>query len=448
MKIINFFKLIFSYGSKDKAYNGKTAVALISGSAGELDWILPILALLKKNKFNIKIIFLTRHARKSSRENKMINDFIYQKSNKIEVILCGSYFFEKIERISYLSHRISIKLNFGKTPIIAVTYRLYDKMLKSLFMLFFPKNILKDEKEKALFISEFPSLRRPRDIWIKQKFSKSIFFYCPHSPHIYVEDLELKYPESNHLDLDKKFYLLLGHPGDYFNLNDGNELADLELEKVFIGHPKYSNNWLHKLQVKAKAFRANMADKDVVDILVLSRGFGSVINEDAYINLIETTLTVIHNQIPNYNLLIKKHPREISLHWDNLAKKYPSIEIVNDHILQLATKSDFVISFWGSGSMDCFSLGVPVIEYWDPNKHYKQQVPEGDNFTTIYRKLGIVQSANNKQELGLIISHMVNGNYQMPLNGPHPFFEDLINRSNRWDKTIKKILLSNKLIDN
>ena len=116
--------------------------------------------------------------------------------------------------------------------------------------------------------------------------------------------------------------------------------------------------------------------------------------------------------------------------------------------MQLATRVDFVITFWGSGAMDCFSLGVPVIEYWDPNKHSKDQVAVGDAYTTIYRKVGVVLSANTEAELERTMSDLVTRNYRMPSDELHPFFSDLINRSNQWDKTIEKILLSHNLMNN
>lgn len=97
--------------------------------------------------------------------------------------------------------------------------------------------------------------------------------------------------------------------------------------------------------------------------------------------------------------------------------------------------------------MDCFSLGVPVIEYWDPNKHSKDQFPEENSFTTIYRKLGVVLPANNEKELEGAISQLLAKNCRMPLDGLHPFLIDLMNRSNQWDKVIKKILLSGNLMD-
>jgi hypothetical protein len=69
----------------DKSGKGQTAITFLSGSAGELDWVLPILDFLLNKGFNIKIIFLTRGALKSVERNRMCNDFIRQKNHKIEV---------------------------------------------------------------------------------------------------------------------------------------------------------------------------------------------------------------------------------------------------------------------------------------------------------------------------------------------------------------------------
>ena len=46
----------------ERSIEDKTLIAFISGSAGELDWILPIIDYHLKKDFNIKIVFLTRHA--------------------------------------------------------------------------------------------------------------------------------------------------------------------------------------------------------------------------------------------------------------------------------------------------------------------------------------------------------------------------------------------------
>ena len=110
----------------------------------------------------------------------------------------------------------------------------------------------------------------------------------------------------------------------------------------------------------------------------MSRGSGSYLDDQSHKSLVENTIDIVQKNIPNYNFLIKKHPREFNSYWDNFLND-DSINIVNDHILNLATQADLAISFWTSGAMDCHTLGVPVIEYFDPNQHPKQQVQEGNS---------------------------------------------------------------------
>ena len=124
-----------------------------------------------------------------------------------------------------------------------------------------------------------------------------------------------------------------------------------------------------------------------------------------------------------------------------------SIRIVEDHILDIASKVDFAITFWSSGAIDCTTLGVPVIEFYDPNKHPKQQISMGNNFTTIYRKLGIVHAADNKKDLVQIVSGLYKRDPNIQLNETHPFYKDLINQSNLWQQKIDEILITKKLLE-
>jgi hypothetical protein len=94
----------------------KTGIVFLSGSAGELDWILPIIDDLLKKDFNFKIIFLTRHARLSVKGNQLLNDYI-QSNHQVEIFLCGGYFIEKMEHFSYLIHRASIKFKLSQKPL-------------------------------------------------------------------------------------------------------------------------------------------------------------------------------------------------------------------------------------------------------------------------------------------------------------------------------------------
>ncbi len=432
-------------------YESKIAIVLISGSAGELDWILPIIDFLLLRGFKIKIIFLSRHAYISVQKNRMLNDYIFDKMSTIKVYLCGGFFSERIEHYCYLVYRISIKLRLSKKPIIKIAHNLiskfFDKIFRHSFLTRLPSEILSFKSNKCLIFSEYPSLRRPRDLWLREEFNRSIFFYHPHSPHIYTKNLDKIYSDTEPKNYNTKYYFLLGHPGDYYAINDGREYSNPNLEKFFIGHPKYSYNWLKKFIKDSHKFRSSLSTRNEFNILVLSRGSGSYFDENTHEQLIETTIdATIKDQTVNCNLLVKKHPRELNSYWDKIQSVYPKINIINDHILKIATSVDLVITYWSSGAMDCYELGVPVIEFYDPNKHPKQQVLYKNSYTTIYRKLDLVHAANNKSELKKIIKDKIKNISNIKSEKPHPFYIDLIKRSNNWQKVFENILTKNNLL--
>ena len=422
----------------------KQAITFLSGSAGELDWILPILDHLSKLDFKIKIIFLTRHVQQSVVKNSLLNDFINRPNNQIMAIECGGYFVELIEKFGYLMHRLNIKLK--KPKLLSIFFYILENICEVVFKNSLPDDILVDEGETTLIFSESPSLRRPRDKWIKQNFKRSLFFYHPHSPHIYASDLDRNYQISENINFNKKQFLLVGSFADYFELGKDNEFFSDDLEKVITGHPKYSKRWLHASKQKAIAFRNSFAERDKTNILVISRGEGSYLNQDSQKYLVEKTAEVIEEKGIKYNLFVKKHPREANSHWDKIMSLYPSISVVEDHILEIASKVDFAITFWSSGAMDCVCLGVPVIEFYDPNRNPKQQILQGSTFTTIYRKLGVVYAADDKIELDRVVSGLLQRDHKMQLKKPHPFYIDLMEQSNLWEAKMEKILAANNLL--
>ena len=155
--------------------------------------------------------------------------------------------------------------------------------------------------------------------------------------------------------------------------------------------------------------------------------------------LVESTVRVMQRQFSEHEILVKKHPRETQSHWDQFVDA-DSIKTVNDHMLRVAAGVDFVVSFWGSGAMDCFSLGVPVIEYYDPNENPKQQVPEGEGYTTIYRKLGIVFPANNEEELEEAVSNLAHTGFDTSSSTVHSRYAEMLELSNKWNGAIENIL--------
>ena len=73
----------------------KTVIAFLSGSAGELDWILPIIERLSQKGLNIMIVFLTKHAQKSVDANQMLSDYIFYKNKNIRSFSLMAYCLKK-----------------------------------------------------------------------------------------------------------------------------------------------------------------------------------------------------------------------------------------------------------------------------------------------------------------------------------------------------------------
>ena len=84
--------------------------------------------------------------------------------------------------------------------------------------------------------------------------------------------------------------------------------------------------------------------------------------------------------------------------------------------------------------------GVPTIEFYDPNKHPKQQIPEGDAYTTIYRKLGLVHAANN-EDIENAVTRLMKNNHETQLKKLGSFFIDVMNRPINWEKSLRKYYL-------
>ncbi|MEK9779873.1 MAG: hypothetical protein VW894_00120 [Gammaproteobacteria bacterium] len=425
----------------EKQFEDKTAIVFISASAGEVDWVLPIIDFLRHKQCSIVYIFLSNRALQSVESNQMIKDFIFNNDSKISTYFCGGFFYETIEKYAYLCYRFFLKFKLIKLPIFSNIFYIINFILRLIYIKNLPSTVPSSIKNNYWIFSEYPSLRRPRDSWIKQKFYQSTFFYFPHSPHVYSDQIDQKYSEFDQNNNITNNFLLLGHPADFSAIKQDIELQDGSLTKVFLGHPKYSSYWLKDLKKLAKNFQNSLPSRSTINILILSRGEGSYLDLSSHQNLVETTINTIRMLLPNHCILIKKHPREIDSHWNNFENE-DSIKIVNDHMLKIATQADFVISFWGSGAMDCYCLDVPVIEYFDPNKHNKQQVRDGGSFTTIYRKLGIVCPANNEQELHAAIYQLINSDFKKLDYSPHPFFQDLIERSNQWQEILQDIFES------
>ena len=422
-------------------YTNKKVIILISASAGELDWIYPIIHYLNAKSFKITVVYLSRRAEISIKENVMLHDFINHRN--VDVISCGGHFFELIDKYGYLLNRIKIKLNLPS--VLNFLFSFLDKVFGTLYIHKICKNSGLNSSDKFLIFSEFSNLRRARDIWVKKKFINSIYLYHPHGTNVNL-DLEHYSNIPQTPSYKGNEFLLLAHPGEYKEIGKTVGINSTDLRIVYFGHPKYSKEWL--AQYKKKNIRNKDCNNKTIRILVISRGYGSFIDQKEYINLIDSVTKAASDIFDDYSIIVKKHPREVKSYWNEVAQNNSSIQITENHIMQVTGNVDFAISFWSSAALDCHLLGLPVIEFFNPNKS-KKSVSQGvSNGNTAFRKLGVVLPANNKSELVKAIYEIKQNDYCQLPNHQHPFVDDMLKYSNEWKCEFNKILSLNDFLEN
>lgn len=420
----------------------KSSITFLSGSAGELDWVLPILDDLSLKGFTNHICCLTPAVHDSINKNKLLREYINTSPKKIFVHECFSSSSKIFDRLVYYFHRITVKLGLRKLFFIKQVISIIDLGLTNYFLQRMPNNIYLARHSTNLIFTEFPTIRKPLNIWLKESFKNSLFFYIPHSPHFYSENINDVFSADPDIDYLRKSFLLLGHPLDHLYLEKLYDFSDLET--IFLGHPKYSKKWLEDVKTR---WLPSKASQEEINIFVISRGVGSYLTEEKHQYLVQSTHDTIQSNFKNYNLLIKKHPRELLSAWDHFTEIDQFTNYTDEHILQAAANADLVISFWSSGAMDCFALGVPVIEFFDPDLSPFQQVQLDDSrYTTIYRLLGCVLEANDQIELTTQILELKQNNFHLSKSQIHPRMLDLLDRSNSWEQYFAKILHKNDLL--
>lgn len=422
----------------DDSVSATQVIVLLYGSAGELDWMAPIISYLSGIGFEVTIIYRTRRVLRSVKENEFLRELLMADDLNVKQIETGGLFSEFLDRFSHKLFRAYVKIDFLRYPVIKYINITIDKLFKFRFFVKLPKSIRLFPKGRHIIISEFPSVKRPESVWLSRGLSNSLFLYCPHSPHIYSEHLDVESDiVEGDLSLGSRF-LLLGDPSDASVLQQSYDFGGLQY--CFLGHPKYSKQWLHEFYAASTEYRLNNQGSEKTKILVISRGGGSYLSESAHRALVKDVFDVVNETFPLFELIVKKHPREISSYWDVLAVDNDSITISNRHVLQLASEVDFAISFWSSAAMDCYAIEVPVVEFFDPNEWQKQQIPKGEGYTTIYRELGLVRPANNKAELAVQLRDLVDSNFSEVLTEPHPRYQKLVDRSSNWRSKLDTLL--------
>ena len=195
----------------------KTTEIIVSGSAGELDWILPVAKQLSVSGNQINISFLKESARQSFEKNSSLKLITYKNFSVNEEILLSDTDLRKWEFLNRV-YRGLYKLSFE-------IFREYLDLLFAFlnFLLFSRVHKLLKNKPSSV-MAEFPSDARLLGAILRGNKNKIVYF--PHSPHIYSQDdsgniLDDYIKDHNKFARDSETYLFGSKEDIYALIKDG-----------------------------------------------------------------------------------------------------------------------------------------------------------------------------------------------------------------------------------
>lgn len=333
---------------------------IVATSAGEVDWILPVLKVFLERNKDWRLVTVFGH--KS----------VFDRFAQTNPMLFKD--FSEISSMNVLPQEMDL-LSADKID---------------------PQNIkviLKDYNR-----DEFA----PFKTQIEQQFPNALVISYPHSCHIYSNSQKdpiqhCKNPEA----FSKHDIFLLGSKNDIPHWS-----ASVDVKKIrALGTPRYDEWWVEGFLKdpaleKTKEFQlARQADKV---FFYVSRGeHPHYLSKSDYNYLVKSIAESVFSY-ENSLMIIKPHPRQDIQELFKLLSPYDEKRYIISgmHLFQLSHISDVVISGWSSGILDALAVGKPVIEFWrfGGNDPLCRRDDQG-NYTTIYREFGLAAPADTKDEL-------------------------------------------------
>ena len=313
----------------------KKILVVINRGPVELDWLMPIIFVLKKN-FDIYFIFNSKKSFFKLKENKSL--YLIFKS------MCSEYYI--ISKYKNLMHKM-IRLILSKF----VKYQFIRRLIYNL-------------NNKINNIFQFKDT--------KINFDISFFEYASNSGiPIFLKDntdTKIVYYPGTVLPLatDKKnlFLKKMKIVGSYIIVNSLNKKFKKIFKNkkiIYMGNPKYADWWLKKFEKKkinkkkVALFVSNAHLKiSKKDLIKLKNNFFSIIKTILSFN--------------NLTLLLKIHPVKDNPYYLEVINKFPSnrIKISTDSIYTLSHNSNVVIASSSSaGVLDGIANKKPTIGIWN-----------------------------------------------------------------------------------
>ena len=403
---------------------------------GELDWIFPVLYLLKKRRFKI----ITYFDDYNSYENLTKNQLLYNKWKNLSKDCyiqkkTDKFFYKLIFKIILILNNKFKNINFLCKYLNLISSKVYNlsKILK--------KNNIKDFKLFFCSNNNFSNLYK----YFQQnnKFIKVIRY--PTSQHVRYFEKPIS-SDKRILFGDKYLFRFKDEANEYFGNKINYFLSKNQI--IFCGNIKYEKWWLDKL------FPYKLKKSKKFTIFVATRGFFSkkenslsnvkILSEKSFVFMIHSIMKLaeIYKDI---QFIFKTHPTNKERYLlNNILSSYKKLnwKIDHNHASISIQKCDLGIVFLSSVCLDILAMKKPCIEFWLNNNDNHGLTKINNKFFTTYQLNKLVLHVETYQELSKSISKLKNKkNYQKVLiNQYRNFIRVNKLKKNSSKKVIEKIL--------
>lgn len=349
---------------------------LFKGSAGEGDWLLPIVSNLSK-KYNVFTYFKSKKAFLNFKENKII----YLKWKKINT----QHYIDNFLRCTFwkIIRKIFFKLN--------INYKMNKLNNKIHDINFLKKKFLKESYKKKFFKFIFSEFNYPNS-WYESAYNNmdnSLVVHYPHSP--FITFLKKKYKGRYKLN------------GDILLLNskfDKKRWIDFISEKkiFYFGIPRFDPLWVKEI---LKLEKNNLKKKSRFIVTIPYKSYFNLFPDKKIFlrNYFLEIIKIIMNY-PKSTIYIKLHPRmrcEYSKRMIlQLLKRYKKrIILTQSHLFNLAKFSDLFLCPTNTATiLDSIYFKTPTLQLEIPIKNLDDEKNfnpslEQKNISIILKDLGL-----------------------------------------------------------
>ena len=427
--IIEELQTVQDNSNKNSATSPPVALAYFKSRWGEVDGYLPIIHKFKEQHPDWKVIAIIASERMSNTIEEQ--PFLYNELRETVdtlIRLCpepsdleSCLFYQKwIRKIRSKYHRKCAQLS----------WRHIFKYLKGENI----KLIFKDHGSDNSFLLKVQAMHATKCV------------ATPHGTGIFIEQ-----PGSN-FRKPKRAQIDLFLAGDSTEIPSFKKTVPSTTTIQAVGRPRYDRWWIEHL-AQLPVFRSSeeykLTRKNKRVFLFATRGpSSSFFPEDVFEYLVKSVAEITLRE-PNTLLLIKPHPQQDLKFIKSTMAQYDSSSwmISSLQTMQLAQISDFVICMVSSVILDAVAVGKPTVEFFQyvKGKHYFLKDEDGKTISS-YNQLGMVATAEYKDQLETLIQDYFNNNHSEKWAEYHQKVKDFLkldnNASSQAVMEIEKILVS------